>query len=280
MKGLAVMILAALAAAFLVPAWSATRADGEHLGGLCRAAALQAAARHGVPREMMLAITLTETRRRKFGETGPWPWTLNIAGKGYWFEHRDAALDRAQAALAAGQTSMDLGCFQINYRWHGENFASLDDMLEPRIGGDYAARLLKSLYDETGDWMRAAGYYHSRTPEYSQRYRKLIARAVSEISADAPVALTRAPVLAPAPGPAKTALPGSFALRAEALPDKRLRTPEAPILGYSAPPPKGGVRIRIRTSRKPVIESGARPTAGGLRLIALSAIAAGPLVRR
>ena len=280
MKALAVAILAALAAALLAPAWGSTRAGGEHLGGLCRAAALRAAERHGVPRELMLAITLTETRRRKFGESGPWPWTLNIAGQGFWFERRDAALNKAREALAAGYRSMDLGCFQINYRWHGEQFASLDDMLEPRISGDYAARLLKDLYDETGDWMRAAGYYHSRTPERSQKYRKLIARAVSEISADTPVALMRAPVLTQAISPEKTDHSRNPALKANALPDKRLRTPEAPILGYAAPPPKGGVRLRIRRSRKPDPEGVTHPNAGGLRLIALSAIAAGPLVRR
>lgn len=279
MKVAAFTVFAIFGLALSASAPGSTRSDGGHLGGLCREAALRAAERHDVPREMMLAITLTETRRRKFGETGPWPWTLNIEGKGFWFERRDAALDKAREALAAGRRSMDLGCFQINYRWHGEHFASLDDMLEPRIGGDYAARLLRSLYDETGDWMRAAGYYHSRTPKHATRYRKLIARAVSEIAAEAPVALTQAPRLAPQAGPARTR-PRGVASLAEALPDKRLRTPEAPILGYAAPPPKGGVRLRISPARRADGAGGQGPSPGGLRLIALSALAAGPLVGR
>lgn len=279
MKVIAFAVFAAIGLTLSGTASGSTRPDGEHLGGICRAAALRAAERHGVPREMMLAITLTETRRRKFGETGPWPWTLNIAGQGFWFERREDALAKAREALAAGHRSMDLGCFQINYRWHGENFASLDEMLDPRTSGDYAARLLRSLYDETGDWMRAAGYYHSRTPKYANRYRKLIARAVSEISADAPVALRRAPHLAPKVTMAK-ARPSGIAPLAAALPDQRLRTLEVPILGYAAPPPKGGVRLRIPRSRQSDGAERQGPSPGGLRLIALSALAAGPLIRR
>ena len=67
-------------------------ADARANMDLCRAAAIGAADRHGIPREVMLAITTVETQTRRDGESGPWPWTVNVAGKGNWFASRAAAV--------------------------------------------------------------------------------------------------------------------------------------------------------------------------------------------
>ncbi len=148
---------------------------------LCRDAAIAAADRHGIPREIMLAITLVETRTKREGQSGPWPWTVNVAGKGAWLDSRAAALLHAQRALARGETSFDVGCFQLNFRWHGENFASIDEMFEPGPSSEYAAKFLKSLHAETNDWIKASGLYHSRTPKHATRYRNLVSRAVARM---------------------------------------------------------------------------------------------------
>ena len=150
---------------------------------LCRNAAVRAADAHGVPRTVMLAITSVETRTTRDGQTGPWPWTVNVTGKGQWFASRAAALVHAQRSLAGGETSFDVGCFQLNYRWHGQAFPSIDAMFEPGASGDYAARFLKSLYAETGNWFRAAGLYHSRREPRASRYRDLVARAARRLGA-------------------------------------------------------------------------------------------------
>ncbi|MFK7942047.1 MAG: lytic transglycosylase domain-containing protein [Paracoccaceae bacterium] len=157
---------------------------------MCRNAAIASADRHGIPREVMLAITLVETRTNRGGTSGPWPWTVNVAGKGGWFDSRAAALIHAQRALARGENSFDVGCFQLNYRWHGQHFASIDEMFEPKPSGDYAARFLKTLFAETGDWIKAAGYYHSRTAKHSKRYRGLVARAVKGMGGKVPQKVT------------------------------------------------------------------------------------------
>jgi hypothetical protein len=143
---------------------------------LCTRAAHKAAQSTGVPVEVLMAISLTETGRKHEGRFGPWPWTLNIAGKGFWLDSRAAALERAQASLQAGQRSFDVGCFQVNYRWHGEAFASLSEMIEPEANARYAAEFLRSLYMESGDWTVAAGHYHSRTQVHADRYRKIFTR--------------------------------------------------------------------------------------------------------
>ncbi|MEL6767250.1 MAG: hypothetical protein AAFP17_08720 [Pseudomonadota bacterium] len=101
---------------------------------------------------------------------------MNASGTGSWFDTRSAALDSAARRLARGDRNFDLGCFQINHRWHGDAFPSLKAMIDPQTNADYAARFLRSLHSETGDWMTAAGLYHSRTPALARAYRARVAR--------------------------------------------------------------------------------------------------------
>lgn len=153
---------------------------------LCRNAAIEAADRYGVPRAVMIAITLVETRTKRSGVSGAWPWTVNVAGKGFWFDSRAAALIHAQRTLAKGKKSFDVGCFQLNYKWHGKHFNSIDHMFEPGPSSAYAARFVKDLHRETGDWIKASGLYHSRTPKHSKRYRKLVARTIARMGGKVP----------------------------------------------------------------------------------------------
>jgi hypothetical protein len=138
---------------------------------LCREAAAQAAAESGVPVAVLLAVTLTETGRRMDGQDQPWPWTVNVAGAGHWFSNAAETLAFMREQIAAGRNSFDIGCFQINHRWHGAAFASLDAMLDPVTNARYAARFLADLHAETGDWSSAAGAFHSRTAALADRYR-------------------------------------------------------------------------------------------------------------
>lgn len=138
---------------------------------ICVTSARQASAQTGVPLSVLLAITQTETGRRVDGTTRPWPWTINMEGAGHWFPNRAEALDFAMEGADAGRVSFDVGCFQINYRWHGANFDSIAAMFDPEENALYAARFLAGLYSEKGDWSAAAGAYHSRTEEFAARYR-------------------------------------------------------------------------------------------------------------
>ncbi len=138
---------------------------------ICEGAIARGAAREGVPQPVLHAISLTETGRSDAGRFRPYPWAINREGKGYWFDSREEALAFARASVAAGRPSFDVGCFQINYYWHGRNFSSLEAMFDPDVGAAYAARFLKSLHAERGDWSRAAGAYHSQTPERAGVYR-------------------------------------------------------------------------------------------------------------
>ncbi|WP_324753296.1 transglycosylase SLT domain-containing protein [Roseovarius sp. Pro17] len=102
-----------------------------------------------------------------------------MEGVGKWFSSRDDALGYVSAKYDTGARSFDVGCFQINYRWHGENFSSINEMFDPEANALYAARFLKRLYAEKNDWSEAAGAYHSRTKKYSTRYRKRFDRILA-----------------------------------------------------------------------------------------------------
>ena len=140
------------------------------LANICYGAIDRASRQMNIPADVMLAISLTETGRKMGGAYRPWPWTVNMEGKGFWFDTRAEALAFVKKRHAQGARSFDVGCFQINYKWHGQHFRSIEDMFDPQINATYAAKFLGDLFRELGSWSRAAGAYHSRTPEYATRY--------------------------------------------------------------------------------------------------------------
>lgn len=137
---------------------------------VCDQVAHIAAAEAAMPVSVLQAITRTETGRRRAGTTQPWPWTVNMEGEGRWFDTREEALSYVIEHFERGARSFDVGCFQINYRWHGQHFSTIDQMFDPLENARYAARFLGELYAEKGDWSDAAGAFHSRTPRYANRY--------------------------------------------------------------------------------------------------------------
>ncbi|WP_136644734.1 lytic transglycosylase domain-containing protein [Tabrizicola sp. YIM 78059] len=134
---------------------------------LCLDAARLAARRTDVPFDVLLAVSIVETGRN----LRPWPWTVNLAGAGHWLDSAQEAEALVQEALAQGAANIDLGCFQLNYRWHGQSFRSVADMLDPVPNALYAAEFLARHHEVTEDWSLAAAAYHSATPELADRYR-------------------------------------------------------------------------------------------------------------
>ncbi|WP_424933853.1 lytic transglycosylase domain-containing protein [Amaricoccus macauensis] len=163
------------------PSLAEGAADDERNAQLCERAIVNGARRGGVPPEVLYAISLTETGRMTGGRLRPWPWAINREGKGHWFKNREEAVAFGKQSLADGRKSFDVGCVQINYRWHGHAFPSLDDMFDPEWTATYAAQFLRTLYEERGNWSEAAGAYHSLTPQYSSIYRKRFDRILAGI---------------------------------------------------------------------------------------------------
>ncbi|WP_376875627.1 transglycosylase SLT domain-containing protein [Albirhodobacter sp. R86504] len=145
-------------------------AEAENFAETCETAAVIASQQSGVPVSVLKAISLNETGRKLNGEFRPWAWTVNMEGAGHWFETRDEARAYVFKEFKRGARSFDVGCFQINYKWHHTAFSSIDEMFEPAANARYAAKFLTELYAEFGDWRKAAGAFHSRTPVHANRY--------------------------------------------------------------------------------------------------------------
>ncbi len=152
-------------------------------GADCVAAILDAQARYGIPDNLLLAIGVQEAGRRGKEGLTVWPWTVNAAGEGAFFKTRAEAMAWVEGKRAAGIASIDVGCMQVNQRWHGANFDTLDLAFEPLVNVDYAARYLSGLYQETGDWWAAAGRYHSATEAYQKTYLAALKRNQSVVNA-------------------------------------------------------------------------------------------------
>ena len=147
-------------------------------GGMCRPALIAAEARHGVPTGLLQAIGVVESGRRDeaTGVRQPWPWTINAEGEPHLFDSKEQAVSWVRQAQARGMRSIDIGCAQVNLMHHPAAFASLEQAFDPVANADYAARFLKELRDTTagGNWMTAAGDYHSQTPELAEPYRQQV----------------------------------------------------------------------------------------------------------
>ncbi|KIC40367.1 tail length tape measure protein [Ruegeria sp. ANG-R] len=172
------MSAALVAHVFLAQAGYATPNGGT--ATLCDRAARRAAQAEGVPLDVLRAIARVETGRELDGRLEPWPWTVNREGQGYWFTSEIEAKSYVFNIFKSGARSFDVGCFQINYRWHGQAFRSIDAMFDPDENAAYAARFLAQLYAELGSWPAAAGAYHSRTRHhaaaYSDRFQTVLAQ--------------------------------------------------------------------------------------------------------
>jgi Transglycosylase SLT domain len=179
----AVASVAAVVAALAVPGEGGARIPGDP-SQICDKVANIAAEKTGVPLSVLKAISLTETGRKRGGRFRPWPWTINMEGKGHWFDSREEARAFVDKEFARGARSFDIGCFQINYKWHGQEFASIDEMFDPMANALYAARLLGQLHAETGNWGKAAGAYHSRTQKFAERYQARFERIRTPLLAE------------------------------------------------------------------------------------------------
>lgn len=181
----------------------ATQAMAYSQSASCDAAAMAAAEAHGVPAQVMLAITRVETGRNREGGLQPWPWAVNQAGSPHWFDTPEEAGDFVRSALNSGSSNIDIGCFQLNLHWHGEHFPSVQAMLDPQQNADYAARFLMENRSRKGNWVDAVAAYHSATPANAEAYVEKVESVLTQLgeagTADTTTAISAPPSNQPPP---------------------------------------------------------------------------------
>ena len=152
----------------------------------CEVAIARAEALLALPPGLLMAIALVESGRVEpgSGKLRPWPWSINAAGQGLFFDSEAEAVHFVRGLHQQGVASIDIGCLQVNQFFHPV-FASLADAFDPEENAEYAARFLRQLYAETGNWTAAAGLYHSRTPLLAASYRQAVALRLANTAAGA-----------------------------------------------------------------------------------------------
>lgn len=153
---------------------ASARMDPELLeSGKCSSMFAYFEKRYNLPKNTLHSISLQETQKphSKHKIALVWPWTINVKGKGYHFKNRNEALTFARSQIAAGNKSIDIGCMQINLKYHPNAFMSLEQAFSPRRNIAYGAKFLNDNYKRSGNWNVAIGRYHSFDKNRAARYQ-------------------------------------------------------------------------------------------------------------
>jgi len=166
----------------------------------------------GIPGGLLQAISLAESGRwfddagANKGEIIAWPWTVTTGGKGHFLPSRIDAIAFVQSLQANGVENIDVGCMQINLKYHPDAFSSIEQAFNAHANAAYAADFLKVRHAVSNSWLQAAGDYHSTTPKLNQTYRQKVSKLWKQTAqADYRVASSQLPapksvIVQPDPG--------------------------------------------------------------------------------
>lgn len=142
-----------------------------------------------VPAESLYSLAMAESTRKTAAGARPWPWTLNVAGKGYHYETREEAWQALLGFMRRYPLKrIDVGIAQVNLGWNGQYFSSFRDAFDPHTNLRAAARILRACYDaRPGSWIRAAGcYHHPAGGKPAASYMATVRRKLSQITPETP----------------------------------------------------------------------------------------------
>ncbi len=177
--------------------------------GMCQSVAqtipdgyVQVARAHGIPAEVLYAVSLTETAMAPGDMAGvmqysrhdgrlpdasrPWPWTINVAGKGYRYASRLEAWQALQVFLKRYPARrIDVGIAQVNLGWNGHRFPSTWAAFDPYTSLETAAVILQECRQRHPDsWLKAAGcYHHPAGGKPAVRYTAVVRRHLDRLNA-------------------------------------------------------------------------------------------------
>jgi len=123
-----------------------------------------------IPKGLLLGIGKAEAIRKINNKYIIWPWTINHAGKSLFFDNKEQMKNYVFKNLKRKDFNIDVGCMQINIKWHKNNFKKISDMFEVNPNISYAASFLKQLKNKHGSWDNAIKHYHSSDPKKNNPY--------------------------------------------------------------------------------------------------------------
>ncbi|MFC1674223.1 murein transglycosylase, partial [Pseudomonadota bacterium] len=116
-----------------------------------------------IPKGLLHAISMAESGRWNADNEAivAWPWTVTTGGQGHFLPNRADAVAFVKSLQADGVENIDVGCMQINLKYHPDAFVSIEHAFDPNANAAYAATFLKERFGVNRSWMQAAGDYHS-----------------------------------------------------------------------------------------------------------------------
>lgn len=160
-----------LASTVFLTVFGAIPVTHEARASTCAEAARSAEQRRGLPTGLLAAIGSIES--------GGWSWSVNgnDGMSGRRFANAEDAMRYTEGLLGAGLRTIDLGCFQVDLRYHPDAFPRWQDAFDGDANADAAAGILNRLHAQTGDWPRAVALYHSADLQRGQSYLQAVMTA-------------------------------------------------------------------------------------------------------
>lgn len=145
---------------------------------VCRQAIGQTERALRLPIGIMQAISLAESGRwdKTSRSHFAWPWTVMAHGKGRFYPSKAAAIAAVRKLQAAGLKNIDVGCMQVNLKYHPKAFKNLEEAFDPVINARYAAGLFAKLRKANRSILKAVAHYHSTTLDRNRPYTKKVVR--------------------------------------------------------------------------------------------------------
>lgn len=123
--------------------------------------------RHGIPEGLLMAIGMVESSLN--------PLALNVGGRTRLPSNRTEAARLLVDGTGAPRRDVTIGCMQIHSRYHLDAVGGQPQrFLDPAVNVDYAAAMLRALYERNGSWRTAVGRYN--TAPSSPNFERYICR--------------------------------------------------------------------------------------------------------
>ena len=142
----------------------------------CESHIIAAAKKYDIPVGVLYAVGLAETGHRGSLQ----PFALNIAGKAVFPTSLGDALSEFQRYYDQGERLIDIGCMQINFRYHGNRFSDVESMFNPAANVAYAAKYLAELKKSQGSWAMAVARYHAG-PDNDAAQKRYICTVITNL---------------------------------------------------------------------------------------------------
>lgn len=154
---------------------------------LCQIAVDKAEKNYQIKSNLLQTIASVESGRwnAQAGKRVAWPWTVHANGKGRYYKSKAEAIAAVKDMQQKGITNIDVGCMQINLKYHGKAFANLEEAFDPEKNVAYSAQFLRKLYKRNKqNWTKTAMHYHSRNLRRGTNYKNRLEKHYAQYVRD------------------------------------------------------------------------------------------------